>query len=75
MAGHQAVTNLFPVLSLPLGAGLQTAWLCAVWPQCGVAAVRGGAVHQPLPETFTTASRALRKAQGLQTFGELSAFH
>lgn len=56
------VTDLLPVTGLPLGAGLQCTWLCAVWPQHGVTAMRRGAVHQSLPHTFTTTARALKEA-------------
>lgn len=60
------VTNLVPVFSLPLGARLQTALLCAVRPQRGATAMRGRAVHQALPHAFTTAAKALRKTQGFK---------
>lgn len=53
------VTDLVPVLGLPSGAGLQSAGLCAVWPQCGVAAMRRGAVHEPFTHAFPTAASAL----------------
>lgn len=60
------VTYLVPVLSLPLGTRLQTALLCAVWPQRGATAMRGRAVHQALPHAFTTATKALRKTHGFK---------
>lgn len=69
---QSCVTDLLPVLGLPLGTGLQTARLCAVWPQRGATAMRRRAVHQPLPHAFTTAARALRKKN--EDLREVSAF-
>lgn len=67
----QSIADLFPVLSLPPSTRFQTARLSTVWPECVATAMRLGAIHQALSDTFITAGRTLRETKRTQK-GEFS---
>lgn len=54
------VTDHVPVFGLPSGAGLQSASLCTVRPQCCVAAMRRRAVHETFTNAVSAAANALK---------------